>query len=232
MRMPQAPTEPLPALAEFLAPFRVLFPRAEGPHPLERYLTGLLTEHPNKNCDTLAQVVPGTTQQRLHNLLTDRAWDHDDLNRQRVQRMLALPTEGDGVLLFDDTGFPKQGKASVGVARQYSGTLGKVGNCQVAVNCHYAERTLAWPVATRLYLPEAWANDPQRRAKAHVPPEVTFQTKPAIALDLLDQADAWASAGAAWLPTPTTATTRTSWQDWTSVASATSSPSARTSPWP
>src|SRR5215470_2207664 len=188
-RIPHAPAEPLPALAEFLAPFRVQFARSEGPHALERYLTGLLTEHPNKNCDTIAQVVPGTSEQSLQGLLTAMAWDEDDLNRQRVQTLLSLPTEGDGVLIFDDTGFAKQGKSSVGVARQYSGTLGKVGNCQVTVNCHYAERTIAWPVATRLYLPQEWACDKERREKARVPKEVTFQTKPQIALDLLDKAD-------------------------------------------
>jgi SRSO17 transposase len=119
------------------------------------------------------------------------AWDHDDLNRQRVQRMLALPSERDGVLIFEDTGFAKQGKASVGVARQDSGTLGKVGNCQVTVNGHYAERTLAWPVASRLDLPKEWAYDPARRETAQVPKEIGFQTKPQIALDLLDQAKAW-----------------------------------------
>ena len=74
--------------------------------------------------------------------------------------------------IVDDTGFAKQGPCSVGVQRQYSGTLGKTGNCQVTVNCHYAERTLAWPVATRLYLPKEWANDADRRKKAHVPDEV------------------------------------------------------------
>ena len=190
-RIPQASLEPLPELDQFLEPFRVHFARAEGPHALERYLTGLLTEHPNKNCDTLAHVVPGTSEQSLQGLLTTMVWDHDDLNRQRVQALLGLPTEGDGVLIFDDTGFAKQGKASVGVARQYSGTLGKVGNCQVAVNCHYAERTIAWPVATRLYLPEIWANDGDRRLQAKVPEEITFQTKPQIALGLLDQAQAW-----------------------------------------
>jgi SRSO17 transposase len=77
------------------------------------------------------------------------------------------------------------------VARQYSGTLGKVGNCQVAVNCHYAERTIAWPVATRLYLPKEWADDLPRRQKAKVPEEVAFQTKPEIALGLLDRAKGW-----------------------------------------
>jgi SRSO17 transposase len=189
-RIPQAPSTPLPELAEFLAPFRVHFHRSEGPQSLERYLTGLLTEHPNKNCDTLAHVVPGTSEQRLQGLLTSIDWDEDDLNRQRVQTLLTLPTEGDGVLIFDDTGFAKQGTGSVGVARQYSGTLGKVGNCQVTVNCHYAERTIAWPVATRLYLPEDWAADAGRRAKAKVPEAITFQTKPQIALNLLDRARA------------------------------------------
>jgi SRSO17 transposase len=79
----------------------------------------------------------------------------------------------------------------VGVARQYSGTLGKVANCQITVNCHYAERTLAWPVATRLYLPKAWGAEALRRQAAQVPDAVTFQTKPAIGLDLIDQANAW-----------------------------------------
>jgi SRSO17 transposase len=189
-RVPLAPAEPMPALDEFLRPFRVHFARSEAAHALERYLTGMLTEHPNKNCDTLAQVVPGTSEQSLQGLLTNMLWDEDDLNRQRVRVMLDLPTEGDAALVFDDTGFAKQGQASVGVARQYSGTLGKVGNCQLSVNCHYVERTLAWPVATRLYLPKEWAFDQARRDKAKVPHEATFSTKPRIALDLLDQADA------------------------------------------
>jgi SRSO17 transposase len=184
-----APGEPMPALAEFLRPFHVHFARSEATHALERYLTGMFTEHPNKNCDTIAQVVPGTSEQSLQGLLTTMLWDEDDLNRQRIHDLLALPTEGDAALIFDDTGFAKQGKSSVGVARQYSGTLGKVGNCQVTVNCHYAERTIAWPVFTRLYLPKAWAGDEQRRHKAKVPEEVAFQTKQQIALDLLDKAD-------------------------------------------
>src|SRR5436305_5640203 len=190
-RIPHAPGTPLPELAEFLAPFRVHFHRSEGVQSLERYLTGLLTEHPNKNCDTLAQVVPGTSEQRLQGLLTTIDYDEADLNRQRVERLLTLPTEGDGALIFDDTGFVKQGRCSVGVARQYSGTLGKVGNCQVTVNCHYAERTLAWPVSTQLYLPKEWAEDGPRRERAHVPPAIKFQTKAEIALELLDQANAW-----------------------------------------
>ncbi len=189
-RVPRAPRTPMPELAECLAPFRVHFVQRPSAQTLERYVTGLLTEQPTKNCDTLAAIVPGTTEQRLNHLLTEMVWDEGDLNQQRVRRMAALATEGDGVVIVDDTGFAKQGHHSVGVARQYSGTLGKVGNCQVTVNCHYAERTLAWPVATRLYLPEAWAANAARRARAHVPPELAFHTKPELALALLDEARA------------------------------------------
>lgn len=156
----------MPALADFLALFHVHLARSEARHALERDLTGLLTEHPHKNCDTIASVVPGTSEQSLQGLLTAMAWDEPDLNRQRVQSMLALPTEGDAALVFDDTGFAKQGQCSVGVARQYSGTRGTTGNCQVRVNCHYAERTIAWPVAIRLYLGKEWAYNESRREKA------------------------------------------------------------------
>jgi SRSO17 transposase len=181
----------LPELQEFLTAFQVRFRRPEGIRTLERYLTGLLTELPNKNCDTIAQAVPGTSEQRLQEFLTNMQWDEEDLNRQRVQKMSMEATLGDGVLVLDDTGFPKQGKASIGVARQYSGTLGKVGNCQVAVTCCYTDPQAIWPVAVRLYLPQAWADEPERRGKARVPDEVTFQTKPEIALALLDRARAW-----------------------------------------
>lgn len=181
----------LPELKEFLGAFQVRFRRPEGGQALERYMTGLLTELPNKNCDTMAQAVPGTSEQRLQEFLTNMQWDEEDLNRQRVEKMLAEVTLGDGVLVLDDTGFPKQGKTSVGVARQYSGTLGKVGNCQIAVTCCYTDAQATWPVAVRLYLPQAWAEDLERRGKARVPDEVTFQTKPEIAVALLDQARAW-----------------------------------------
>jgi SRSO17 transposase len=189
-RLPQAPRAPLPELAEFLAPLRVHFTQGPSAETLRQYLTGLLSEQPNKNCDTLAEIVPETNQQQFHHLLTDMVWDETALNRQRIARMLTMPSEGDGVLIFDDTGFEKQGQHSVGVARQYTGTAGKLTNCQVTVNCHYAERTLAWPVATRLYLPREWAEDVARRKQAHVPTDLAFQTKAEIALALLDEANA------------------------------------------
>jgi hypothetical protein len=123
-----ASPDTLPELQTFLGNFRVRFRRPEAKAALERYTTGLLTELPNKNCDTLARAVPGSSEQRLQGFLTTMDWDEEDLNRQRVQFMIATATLGDGVLLLDDTGFAKQGQASVGVARQYSGTLGKVAH--------------------------------------------------------------------------------------------------------
>src|ERR671914_1964586 len=186
-----ASPDPLPELQGFLSRFQVRFHRPEARAALERYTTGLLTELPNKNCDTMAQAVPGTSEQRLQGFLSSMAWDEEDLNRQRVQLMLATATLGDGVLLLDDTGFAKQGKNSVGVARQDSGTLGQVGNCQVAVTCCYSDPQGTWPVAVRLYLPKTWAYDPERRRQAGVPAEVPFHTKPELALTLLDQARAW-----------------------------------------
>lgn len=99
-RFPQAPRAPLPALEEFLAPFPMHFRQRQGTENRERSVTGWLNEHPNKNGDTLASVVPGTHPQPLHHLLTDLAWDEADWNRQRIARLLELKTEGDGMLLF------------------------------------------------------------------------------------------------------------------------------------
>jgi len=98
-RMPHAPSAPPPELAEFLSHFHVHFAQQRSRATLARYLSGLLTEHPNKNCDTLAAVVQGTNEQQLHHLLTEMVWDEVDLNRQRVQVMRRLRTEGTVKLL-------------------------------------------------------------------------------------------------------------------------------------
>ncbi|HEV3498236.1 MAG TPA: IS701 family transposase [Actinomycetes bacterium] len=162
----------------------------------------MFTEHPNKNCDTIAQVVPGTSEQSLQGLLTAMRWDEDDLNRQRVQTLLALPTEGDAALIFDDTGFAKQGKASAGVARQYSGTLGKVGNCQVGVSVCAVTDTASCPLSWRLFLPPGWddteAADEEaaaviraRRARAGIPDDQRHRPKWRLALDMLAELADW-----------------------------------------
>jgi len=194
--VPKASPETLPELAAYLEPFAPLFRRSTSRTSVERYLTGLLTDLSRKNCDTIAAAVAGTSTERLQHLLTDAAWEPQALDRHRVTALVAQ-SPPPGLLVLDDTGLPKQGRSSVGVARQYAGTLGKVANCQVAVSAHYvadeptSRAPVHWPLTAQLYLPEAWATDAVRRAKVHVPPEVAFQTKPELALALVDQARAW-----------------------------------------
>jgi SRSO17 transposase len=112
-------------------------------------------------------------------------------------RTLVAQSPPQGLLVLDDTGLPKQGRSSVGVARQYSGTLGKGAKCQGVVRAHDVadEPTnsvpVHWPLTAQLSLPDAWAPAPARRAKVHVPTEVSFQTKPELALALIEQAQAW-----------------------------------------
>ena len=108
-----------------------------------------------------------------------------------VEKMRAEATLGDGVLVLDDTGVPTQGKTSVGVARQSSGTLGKVGHGQMAVTCGDTDSHATWPVAVRLSLPQVWAEDRERRGKARVPEEGRVQPNPEMAVARLDQARAW-----------------------------------------
>jgi DDE superfamily endonuclease len=196
-RVPKASPEPLPELAAFLEPFAPLFRRHSSQESMERYLTGLLTDLPHKTCDTIAQVIAGTSIERLQHLLTDAAWDPLSLDEARVKRLLALHPMTHGILVFDDTGLPKKGSASVGVAPQYSGTLGKIGNCQVVVSAEYladdpaSSTPFHFPVSAQLFLPESWAQDAERRKQAQVPEEIRQQTKPEIALGLLDRARQW-----------------------------------------
>jgi len=162
--VPKASPETLPELASYLAPFAPLFRRSTSRASVERYLTGLLTDLPRKNCDTIAAAVAGTSTERLQHLLTDATWKPQALDRQRVTALVAQ-SPSQGILVLDDTGLPKQGRGSVGVARQYSGTLGKVANCQVVVSAHYvadeptSPAPIHWPITAQLSLPEAWATD-------------------------------------------------------------------------
>src|ERR671910_2237242 len=194
--VPKASSDPLPEIAEFLEPFSPLFRRSQSRNSLERYITGLLTDLDRKNCDTISAALAGTSTERLQHLLTDADWDSLKLDEVRVRSLSARSPKG-GILVLDDTSFPKQGKASVGVARQYCGALGKRANCQVVVSSHYvadeteSSRPLHWPVCAQLYLPESWAKDRERRERAHVPEEISFGSKPHIALSLLDLSREW-----------------------------------------
>ena len=180
---------PLPELAKYLYPFDKYFVRSEGRENLERYSTGLLSDIPRKNGQTIEDSVPGTNNQKLQSLLTTINWNEKGADQERVEHLRDNVSLGDGVLINDDTGFPKQGEHSVGVARQYCSELGKVANCQVAVTCHYADAGASWPVNARLYLPSEWFDDPQRLKASGVPEGIEFQTKPEIALALVDSAN-------------------------------------------
>ena len=158
------------------------------------YCTGLLLPGERKSVEPMAaRIAPARVQaahQSLHHVVAKAEWD--DAALLRAVRDLVLPAiERHGTVRYwivDDTGFPKQGERSVGVARQYCGQLGKQDNCQVAVSLSVANDHASLPVAYRLYLPETWAADPARRAKAGVPEAIGFETKTAIALGQLRQA--------------------------------------------
>ena len=164
---------------------------ADRVEPFQAYCTGLLLPVERKSVEPMAaQLAPGQVSARhqsLHHFVAKAAWR--DAAVLRAVQDYALPKmQNQGPILawiVDDTGFPKKGKHSVGVARQYCGQLGKQDNCQVAVSVSVATAYASLPVAYRLYVPEKWVEDSHRRQQAGIPAEVAFQTKPEIALDQL-----------------------------------------------
>ncbi|MCE5333415.1 MAG: IS701 family transposase [Desulfobacteraceae bacterium] len=159
--------------------------------PFRAYCMGLLLPVERKSVEPMAaQLAPGKVSaihQSLHHFVAKAAWRDEPL--LKAIRDYVLPRmQSQGPILawiIDDTGFPKKGKHSVGVTRQYCGQLGKQDNCQVAVSVSVATAYASLPVAYRLYVPEKWAEDKDRCNRAGIPEEVLFQTKPEIALDQL-----------------------------------------------
>src|SRR5256884_7275840 len=162
---------------------------ADRARPLHDYCLGLMMPCERKSVEPMAAMTaPERTaaqHQSLLHFVGEGRWS-DEMVLGKVREMVLPEIERHGPIeawIIDDTGFPKKGTHSVGVARQYCGQLGKQDNCRVAVSLSVATWSSSLPIAYRLYLPKEWAEDSERREKTEVPKEVEFQTKPEIALD-------------------------------------------------
>ena len=176
-------------LKGFLDEMLVNLGRSERRQWGDVYVRGLLTTAGRKATASMATRVSDGNVQAMQQFIGQSPWPWEPLRKELAKRM-AEALRPAAAWAVDDTGFPKKGDHSVGVARQYTGTLGKIGNCQVAVSLHYATDDAAAPLDFALYLPEEWLEE-ERRQKAGIPKDVTFQPKWALALALIDRALAW-----------------------------------------
>ena len=165
--------------------------RFRRPEPRRRvleYLKGLLSPVERKNGWQLAEQAGDATPYGVQHLLSTYIWDadlvRDDLRDYVVEHL----GDASGVLVVDETGFLKKGEKSVGVQRQYSGTAGRIENCQIGVFLTYATAQGRTLLDRELYLPRVWAEDPERREEAGVPEKVGFRTKPQLARKMLERA--------------------------------------------
>jgi len=174
--------EALAEMKRFMAP---AFKRIEQQASASAFINGLLSRAERKTGWKLAEEAGFARPYRLQSLLGRSLWSAEVLCDRVRSYVIEALGDADGVLVVDETGFVKKGEHSVGVARQYSGTAGRVENCQVGVFAAYASRFGHALVDRRLYLPKGWAEDRKRREKAGVPDEIVFATKPAIARELV-----------------------------------------------
>src|ERR1700734_3888923 len=162
---------------------------ADRAGPLRDYCAGLLTAEGRKSVEPMAAVTApahvSVQHQKLLHFVGEGKWS-DESVLAKVRELVMPAIERHGPIkawIIDDTSYPKQGTHSVGVSHQYCGQLGKQANCQVAVTLSLANHDASLPGSYRLYLPKAWAEDARRRHEARVPEDITFKTKPEIALD-------------------------------------------------
>jgi SRSO17 transposase len=154
------------------------------------YLQGLIEQGPRKSLEPLvARLGGGADYQSLQQFLADSPWDPAVVMRAVAERV--TPVIGVEAWVLDDTGFPKDGKRSPGVKRQYSGTLGKIGNCQIGVSLHAVGTRGTVPLGWALYLPQEWCDDLERRRRAKIPASVSFKTKPELGVELIERTAGW-----------------------------------------
>jgi len=164
------------------------FPREQTWRRAGMFVRGLLAELPTRNCWSIAEHAGDTDPHAMQHFLARAVWDTDGVRDDLRDYVIEHLGDGDGVLVFDETGDLKKGSATVGVQRQYTGTAGRIENAQVAVYAAYAGRGGHALIDRELYLPRSWTDAPERCAQARVPEDITFATKPALAAGMLTRA--------------------------------------------
>ena len=176
----------LARLEKFVEPFAAGLLRSKQRKLAQRYVAGLVSQVERKNVESIAYH-HDTDRQMLQKFIGQYTWDHKPLVNELVRQVGAALGCPEGVVVFDPSAFPKKGDESAGVQRQWCGRLGKVENCQVGVFMAYVSPGEHALLDMRLYLPKSWARSKRRRDKVGVPPEVRFQTRHELALEMLDE---------------------------------------------
>ncbi|MER7127311.1 IS701 family transposase [Micrococcus luteus] len=179
-------------LAAFVAEVFASVPRRDQRAKGDCYLRGLMLDGRRKSIQPMAERLPDGDMQALQQFVNQSPWDHTAVLRAVALKTVAVVDPQ--VWVIDDVSFPKDGKMSAGVARQWCGALGKQANCQVAVSLHAASDTASVPISWRLFVPQEWAGDAERRARAGMPEGVGHREKWRLALDLIDEAIGWGLA--------------------------------------
>jgi SRSO17 transposase len=177
-----------PELDTFLERYLPLFGRSENHEHARRFIHGLLGSQERRNTENVAESVDGGVVRTMQKFVAQGCWECSDILSELRRHVVETHGDDDGTINVDETGFPKKGKKSVGVKRQYSGTLGRVDNCQIGVFANYCSEMGHTLFDRRLFLPKEWAEDDDRRIEAGVPEGVIFRTKPELALEMVNVA--------------------------------------------
>jgi SRSO17 transposase len=177
-------------LTHFLEDLLEPMGRRERRHGARVYVQGLLLDGERKSIEPMASRIEGADVQALRQFVGQSPWAVEAVQRRLAHQVVDLLSEAE-VWIIDETSFPKAGRHSVGVARQYCGTLGKIANCQVAVSLHWSSAQASCPLVWRLYLPPQWLEDTARAQEVRLPPGTVYRSKTELALEAIDQALAW-----------------------------------------
>lgn len=177
-----------PELDMFIDRYAPLFGRAENHEHAGRFIHGLIGGQERRNIENIAEGVSGGIVRTMQKFISQGCWHAVKVLDEMRRHIVEILDDGEAIINVDETGFAKKGTKSVGVKRQYSGTLGRVDNCQVAVFANYCSGKGHTLFDRRLYLPKEWINDQERRREAGVPEGVVFRKKPELALEMIQEA--------------------------------------------